>query len=76
MYTSTARRLMYTCRLMYTSTAHRLMYTCRLMYTSTARRLIFTSTARRYKCNISDWIALVTGNILEMCSFNMALLLQ
>ena len=35
-----------------------------------------TSTARRYKCNISDWIALVTGNILEMCSFNMALLLK
>ena len=37
---------------------------------------MFTSTARRYKCNISDWIALVTGNILEMCSFNMALLLK
>ena len=34
---------------------------------------MFISTARRYKCNISDWIALVTGNILEICSFNMAL---
>ena len=31
---------------------------------------MYTSTARRYKCNISDWIVLVTGNIFEMCSFN------
>ena len=38
--------------------------------------LMYTSTARRKKCNISDWIGLVTGNILEMCSFNMALLLK
>ena len=37
---------------------------------------MYSSTARRYKCNISDWIALVTGNILEMSSFNMALLLK
>ena len=37
---------------------------------------MYTSTARRYKCNISDWIALVTFNILEMCGFNMALLLK
>ena len=37
---------------------------------------MYTSTACRYKCNISDWIALVTGNILEMCTFNMALLLN
>ena len=37
---------------------------------------MYTSTARRNKCNISDWIALVTGNLLEMCSFNMALLLN
>ena len=29
---------------------------------------MYTSTARRYKCNLSDLIALVTGNILEMCS--------
>ena len=35
--------------------------------------LMYTSTARRYKCNISDWIALVTGNKLKMCSFNRAL---
>ena len=34
---------------------------------------MYTSTAHRYKCNVSDWIALVTGNILEMCSFNMSL---
>ena len=37
---------------------------------------MYTSTARRYKSNISEWIALVTGNILEMYSFNMALLLK
>ena len=37
---------------------------------------MYTSTARRYKCYILDWIALVTGNILEMFSFNMALLLK
>ena len=37
---------------------------------------MYTSTPRRYKCNIPDWIALVTGNILELCSFNMALLLK
>ena len=37
---------------------------------------MYTSTARIYKCNISDWIALVTGNILEMCSFNMAEILK
>ena len=37
---------------------------------------MYTSTARRYKSNISEWIALVAGNILEMCSFNMALLLK
>ena len=37
---------------------------------------MYTSTACRYKCNLSDWIALVTGNILEICSFNMALLLK
>ena len=38
--------------------------------------LMYISTARRYKCNLSDWIGLVTGNILEMCSFNIALLLK
>ena len=27
---------------------------------------MFTSTAHRYKCNISDWISLVPANILEM----------
>ena len=37
---------------------------------------MYTSTTRRYKCNISDLIALVTGNILKMCSFNRALLLN
>ena len=37
---------------------------------------MYTSTAHRYKCNISDWIELVTDNILEMCSFNMTLLLK
>ena len=34
------------------------------------------STARRYKCNISDWIAFVTSNILEMGIFDMTLLLE
>ena len=37
---------------------------------------MYTSTARRYKSNTSDWIAVVTGHILEMCSFNLALLLK
>ena len=37
---------------------------------------MYTFTARRYKCNISDCIALVTDNMLEMCSFNMPLLLK
>ena len=37
---------------------------------------MYTYTARIYKCNISDWIALVAGNILEICSFYMALLLK
>ena len=41
-----------------------------------AYRVLYTSTSRRYKCNKSDWIALVTGNILEMYNMNMALLLK
>ena len=40
------------------------------------RLLACLSTAHRYKYNISDWIAFVTGNMLEMCSFDMALLLK
>ena len=29
--------------------------------------LMYTSTTRRYNCNISDWMALVTGSILVKC---------